>query len=179
MKTIVVTGTHAVGKTMLCNRLAETLSGTVDVKVIPEMARILIAKGISMNDKASELGIVSYISEYLKYTRETKASLIVSDRSVFDLFAYISVSRPDDVREEFLKLAEEVVFEEVRRIDAYVYVPIEFEMQLDDVRPANIEYQRIVDVKVRDLLKFFEATVLTVSGTVEERVASVKRWLDV
>ncbi len=137
MKTIVVTGTHAVGKTMLCNRLADTLSGTVDVKVIPEMARILIAKGISMNDKASEFGIVSYISEYLKYTRETKATLIVSDRSVFDLFAYISVSRPDDVREEFLKLAEEVVFEEVRRIDAYVYVPIEFEMQLDDVQACQ------------------------------------------
>ncbi len=178
MKTIVVTGTHAVGKTLLCNRLVETLSSSIDVKMIPEMARILIAKGISMNDKASEFGIVSYVSEYLRYARETTATLVISDRSVFDLFAYISVSRPDDVRDEFLRLAEEVVFQEVRRVDAYIYVPIEFKMQLDDVRPADIQYQRAVDLKVQDLLKFFEARVVTVSGTVEERVASVKRWLD-
>jgi hypothetical protein len=178
MKTLVVTGTHAVGKTSLCNRLVETLSNTTDVKMIPEMARILIAKGISMNDKASEFGIVSYISEYLKYTRETKATLVISDRSVFDLFAYISVSRPDDVRDEFLRLAEEVVFQEVRRVDAYIYVPIEFEMQLDDVRPTDTQYQRVVDLKVRELLEFFQATVITVSGTVEERVAAVKRWLN-
>jgi GTPase SAR1 family protein len=179
MKTIVVTGTHSVGKTLLCNRLVETLSTTTDVKMIPEMARILIAKGISMNDKASEFGIVSYISEYLKYSRETKATLVVSDRSVFDLFAYVSVSRPDDVRDEFLKLAEEVVFQEVSRVNVYVYVPIEFEMQLDDVRPADTQYQQAVDLKVQDLLKFFKATVLTVSGTVEERATAVKRWLNV
>jgi nicotinamide riboside kinase len=179
MKTIVVTGTHAVGKTMLCDRLASALSSEMDVKVIPEMARILIAKGISMNDKATEFGIVSYISEYLRYARETKATFIISDRSVFDLFAYISVSRADDVRDEFLKLAEEVVFQEVRRVDAYVYVPIEFEMQLDGVRPADIQYQRAVDLKVRDLLTYFDAKVLTVSGTMEERVAAVERWLNV
>src|ERR1022692_192619 len=167
MKTLVVTGTHAVGKTSLCNRLVETLSNTTDVKMIPEMARILIAKGISMNDKASEFGIVSYISEYLKYTRETKATLVISDRSVFDLFAYISVSRPDDVRDEFLRLAEEVVFQEVRRVDAYIYVPIEFEMQLDDVRPTDTQYQRVVDLKVRELLEFFQATVITVSRSEE------------
>jgi predicted ATPase len=179
MKTIVVTGTHAVGKTVLCNRLAEALSNETDVKKIPEMARILIARGISLNDKASEFGIVSYIAEYLKYMRETKATVVISDRSVFDLFAYISVSRADSVRDEFFRLAEEVVFEEVRRVNAYIYVPIEFEMQLDEVRPADTEYQRTVDITVQSLLKSFGATVLTVSGTVEERVATVKRWLNV
>ncbi len=179
MKTIVLTGAHAVGKTVLCNRLASTLSRSLDVKIIPEMARILIAKGISMNDKASEFGIVSYISEYLKYARETRATLVISDRSVFDLFAYISVSRPDDVRDEFVKLAEEVVFQEVSRVDAYVYVPIEFEMQLDGVRSADVQYQKEIDLKVRDLLTFFGAQVITVSGTVEERAAAIKRWLNV
>jgi hypothetical protein len=71
------------------------------------------------------------------------------------------------------------VFEEVRRVNAYIYVPIEFEMQLDEVRPADTEYQRTVDIKIQSLLKSFGATVLTVSGTVEERVATGKRWLNV
>jgi predicted ATPase len=178
MKTIVVTGTHAVGKTSLCNRLLETLSKTREVKMIPEMARILIAKGIPLNDKASEFAIVSYIAEYLRHSRETTAEFIISDRSVFDLFAYISLSRPDDVRNEYFRLAEEVVFQEVRRVDAYVYVPIEFEMQLDDVRPSDTQYQRAVDHKIQDLLRFFGAKVLTASGTLEERADVVMRWLN-
>jgi len=179
MKTIVITGAHAVGKTSLCNRLVETLSGIYDVKVIPEMARILIAKGIPLNDKASEFSIVSYITEYLRYTRQTVAELIISDRSVFDLFAYISLSRPDNVRDEFFNLAHEIVFQEVQRVDAYIYIPIEFEMQVDDVRPPDTSYQRAVDLKIQDLLLFFGATVLSVSGTTDERAASIKRWLNV
>jgi predicted ATPase len=179
MKTIVVTGTHAVGKTSLCTCLVQTLSKTMDVKMIPEMARILIAKGISMNDKATEFGIVSYISSYLQFVRNTKAALVISDRSVFDLYAYITLGRSDNVHEEFVRLTEEIVFEEVRRVNAYVYVPIEFSMQVDDVRPADTEYQRAVDVNVQRLLKFFGATVLIASGTVEERVAVVQRWLNV
>lgn len=179
MKTIVVTGTHAVGKTVLCNRLLEELSNTTDVKMIPEMARLLIAKGIAMNDNVSEFAIVSYIREYFRYTRETKAAIVISDRSVFDLFAYISVSRPAEVRDEYFKLAEEVVYQEVQRVDSYVYVPIEFQMPLDDVRPADTAYQRTVDNQVRDLLKFFGARVFNVSGTLEERAAEVLRWLNV
>lgn len=179
MKTIVVTGTHSVGKTVLCNSLREALAGRLDVKIIPEMARLLIARGMSMNDKVSEVGIVSYIRTYLKYTRECKASLVISDRSVFDLFVYISVSRPDEVREEFFRLAEEVVHQEVERVHSYIYVPIEFALQADEVRPKDVIYQRTVDKKVRDLLSVFDAKVLTVSGAVEERVAAVRRWLDV
>ena len=178
MRTIVVTGTHAVGKTVLCEHLAQVFSSTLEIKIIPEMARILMARGISLNDRADEFGIVSYVAEYLKYVRETKAQLVISDRSVFDLFAYINVSRSDSVRNEFLRLVEEVVFQEVRRVDVYVYVPIEFKMQLDDVRPADVQYQLAVDLKVRELLTRLGARVLTVSGSVEERVATVKAWLD-
>lgn len=179
MRTIVITGAHAVGKTSLCSRLVETLSDICDVKLIPEMARLLIAKGIPLNDKASEFAIVSYIAEYLRYARQTAADLVISDRSVFDLFAYISLSRSGDVRDEFFNLAQEIVFQEIQRVDAYIYIPIEFEMQVDDVRLPDVQYQRAVDIKVRDLLLSFGATVFPVSGTTDERAASVKRWLNV
>jgi len=179
MKTIVVTGTHGVGKTSLCNRLVEKLSNVLDIKMIPEMARILIAKGIPLNDKANEFAIVSYIAEYLRYTRETRAALVVSDRSVFDLFAYISLGRAKGVRDEFFSLAQEVVFQEVQWVNAYVYVPIEFGLLLDNVRPVDAEYQQAVDIKIQELLRFFGATVLTVSGTLEERTTAVTSWLNV
>lgn len=179
MRTIVVTGTHSVGKTVLCNQLIEQLSSNQDVRMIPEMARILIAKGIPMNDEVSEFGIVNYILEYLSHSRMIKANLVISDRSVFDLYTYISVSRPSEVRDEFLKLAEEIVYKEVERVETYVYVPIEFEMHVDEVRPSDIAYQKTIDEKVKELLSFFGARVITVSGTVEERVQSVREYLNV
>jgi predicted ATPase len=179
MKAIVVTGTHAVGKTVLCKRLIDAVSGSRDAKMIPEMARILIAQGIAMNNKATEFGIVSYIREYLKHWRHVKADLLISDRSVLDLLAYISVSRPMEVREEFISLTEEIVYQEVERVDVYAYVPIEFDMVVDDVRPDDVRYRQTVDDKIRHLLKHFGAKAITVSGSVEQRVAAVRRWLDV
>lgn len=179
MRTIVVTGTHSVGKTVLCNHLVEQLSSSLDVKMIPEMARILIAKGIPMNDEVSEFGIINYIYEYLSLSRKTKASLVISDRSVFDLYSYISVSHPSGVRDEFLKLAEEVVHKEVEKVETYVYVPIEFELQVDGVRPLDLAYQKTIDEKISELLKYFGAKVLTVTGTVQQRVKSVREHLNV
>lgn len=179
MKTIVITGAHCVGKTLLCEQLIGMLSDTIDVKMIPEMARILIANGIQMNDKADEFAIVSYIVEYLRFSRETTASLVISDRSVFDLLSYISVSRPTEVREQFVKLTEEIVHLELARVDTYVYIPIEFPMQVDEVRPADRAYQKKVDQKIRELLKYFEAKVFIASGTIEQRAMAVRKYLNV
>jgi len=179
MKTIVVTGTHAVGKTVLCERLVQTLAPVIDVKLIPEVARILIAKGIEMNDKVSEFGIVNYILTYLTYCRKTTAQLVVSDRSIFDLFAYISVRRPSEVRDEFFRLAEEHVYREIEQVDTFVYIPIEFDLHVDGVRPVDKEYQELVDKKIQSLLRALDARVITVSGTVDERVDAVRRSLNV
>ena len=178
MKTIVVTGSHSVGKTMLCQRLVDSLSGSSEVAMIPEMARILIARGITMNDEVTEFGMVSYVLEYLRHTRMTTAKIVVSDRSVFDLYAYISISHADGVREEFVSLVEEIVRQEVQRVFCYVYVPIEFEMQADGVRPSEVTYQRTVDLNIQKLLRQFGAGVLTVSGTVDERASAVRRYLN-
>jgi predicted ATPase len=179
MRTIAVTGAHAVGKTLLCNRLVQALESIVNIKMIPEVARLLISRGIPMNEKVSEHGIVTYIYEYLKLCRLTKADLVISDRSVFDLLAYISVSRPTEVRDTFVKLTEEIVYQEVARTDVYVYTPIEFEMVVDDVRPADSAYQVAIDEKVRNLLGHFGARTLTVRGTIDERVKAVREYLNV
>lgn len=174
MKVIVITGSHGVGKTTLCRELHSSLFGEVEATLIPEMARILIAKGIPMNDQVSEFAIVTYVVEYLKLRRLAKGSLVISDRSVFDLYAYIRTRRPSEVRQEFVQLAEEVTRAEVLSGNLYVYVPIEFPMVVDDVRPEATAYQRLIDSAIVELLKSLNATVLTVSGSLNERVEQVR-----
>lgn len=126
-----------------------------------------------MNDSVSEFGIVNYLLEHFVQSREQTGDVIISDRSVFDLFAYITTSRPNDVRDEFVRLVEEIVIAEVSRVSLYVYVPIEFTLEVDDVRPADLEYQKRVDGQIMALLRKFEAPILLVSGSVEMRVNQV------
>ena len=126
-----------------------------------------------MNDSVSEFGIVNYLLEYLFQTRSQRGEIVISDRSVFDLFAYISTSRPADVRDEFVRLVEETVIAEISRVFLYVYVPIEFPLVVDDVRPAQVEYQQTIDAKIVELLRKYNARTLSVSGPLKERVGQV------
>jgi predicted ATPase len=145
--------------------------------MIPEMARILIGRGLPMNDKVSELSIVCYVAEYLKHTRRATADLVISDRSVFDLYAYISHSKSDDVRAEYLEMVREQVADEVDRVHAYIYLPIEFELVADQVRPSDAQYREAIDNNVRRLLKEFGANVLEIGGSLAERTEKLKAFL--
>ena len=173
-RTIVVTGSHSVGKTTLCEHLIQELRKThTSTALIPETARTLIARGMPMNDAVSESGIIHYLIEYLVQTRTNKAQLVISDRSVFDLFAYISCSRDPSVRNEYIQLVEEVVIAEIQRVFTYVYVPIEFPLVNDGIRPDQADYQQLIDTKIRHLLAKYNAKTITVSGSTQQRVNKI------
>ncbi|GAH16683.1 unnamed protein product, partial [marine sediment metagenome] len=59
--------------------------------------------------------------------------------------AYVTTNNSPKIRNRYLNLIEEVVFEESKRFDCYVYIPIEFQLVLDNVRPLDISYQKEVD----------------------------------
>lgn len=181
MKKIVITGTHGVGKTTLVEKLATSLRTKLKVGVIPETARALVAQGIPMNDEVSEFGIACYIVTYLKAQRElpTDLDLAISDRSLFDLFVYITDKRPEKVRYEFVQLVEELVFEEMKNVELFVYIPIEFEMESDGVRPFDLDYQKRIDSKVKTQLETFGARTITSSGDLDNRVREIEKYLNV
>lgn len=178
MRRYIITGSHSVGKTSLCEGVNLLLRGNYDIRVIPEIARLLIAKGIPMNDKADEFSIISYLLEYLKLWRESEADIILADRGVLDLYAYISVKRPSVVRDEFVELVYEMMLRESKSIDAYVYLPIEFRMKQDNVRPNDEEYQLLIDGKIQEIMWKIGAPLIEVSGSLNERVEKVVGLLD-
>jgi hypothetical protein len=148
------------------------------VAAIPEVARILIAKGLEMNTAITEFGVCNYLLEYLRYERTIKADIVISDRSLIDLLGYISVNQSPTVRAEYLALVEEVVYLESARFAFYVYLPIEFPMVFDGVRPADIDYQRRVDARIRELLRHFGVPFHRITGTIDERVNKICSIID-
>ena len=70
--------------------------------------------------------------------------------------------------EKFCKAIKESLF---------VYLPIEFGIENDGVRPVDIQYQKDVDGCMRGLMHTFGIVPLVVSGTVEERVQKILEHL--
>ena len=54
-----------------------------------------------------------------------------------------------------------------------VYLPIEFALEDDGMRPTDKDFQKNVDGAMRSLIYDFKITPLVVTGSVEERVESV------
>lgn len=54
MTTISISGTHSVGKTTLANQIVEAVPAS-KIKLITEIARILIAKGFKLNQDITRM----------------------------------------------------------------------------------------------------------------------------
>jgi predicted ATPase len=172
MKRFSISGSHSVGKTTLINRFIE-LTNSHDVKIIPEIARILISKGFLLNQDITEWGIVNYVQEYLFNERICDADVILSDRSLIDLLAYIKTNDSVKIRKKYVQLVEEVVFEESKRFNSYFYLPIEFPLVLDNVRPIDISYQKDVDDTLNGLFKHYNIQPFIIKGDIDKRANDV------
>ncbi len=166
MVKISISGSHSVGKTTLINSIKNNIN---NITIIPEIARILINKGFKLNKNITEYGIVNYITEYLFYERTTLAEVIISDRSLIDLLAYVKTNNSSKIRKKYVNLIEEVVYEESKRFDFYIYLPIEFELIYDKIRSSDKNYQKQVDKTIVKLFKQYNIEYFTITGTVEQR----------
>ncbi|GHU59226.1 hypothetical protein FACS189411_15800 [Bacteroidia bacterium] len=177
MKRFSISGTHSVGKTTLANCLIESLKDSVNIKLIPEIARELIANGFLLNQDITEWGIVNYVTEYLYHERNIYADIVLSDRSLIDLLAYIKTNKSIKIRKKYIQLVEEVVFEESKRFNHYFYLPIEFPLVLDEVRPSDISYQKEVDNTLKALFKQYNIQPIMISGNVNKRLKECSCWI--
>lgn len=177
MYRISISGTHSTGKTTLLNSVINSIDSK-HIGCIPEIARILISKGFKLNQDITEYGIINYITEYLRYERVIQSDIVVSDRSLIDLLAYVKTNNSPKIRQKYVDLIEEVVFEESKRFNCYIYIPIEFQLVLDNVRPTDISYQKQVDNTFLQLFKFYHINPVIVTGSVEERTKKFLQLID-
>lgn len=164
---VVVTGSHGVGKTSLVTALSQSLEREKSVQVVPEIARLLVAAGYDVNDRMNLAGFLRYLQLFLRSMRETREDLVLFDRSLVDLYIYTrhNPSIPAEARD----LLQELMLCEFSLVHEYVYVPVEFELASDEVRPADRAYQRQIDLAIRKLLGGSRVAFVEASGSLEER----------
>ena len=145
---IAFVGSHCVGKTTAVWHVGSALKqiGYESVEILPELARLC---PLPINEEAGFSTTLWLMMEQIKteYFMQQKKShgkeiIILSDRSVFDNYAYGSINCPP--MKDFLKTIAEA-WMKVAPYDALLYFPIEWKIIDDGTRSTNQWWQMKVD----------------------------------
>jgi deoxyadenosine/deoxycytidine kinase len=163
---IAITGSHSTGKTTLCEQLTKLYP---DLYYIKETAREQIAKfGKLPQDmttkercKFQEAVLDSQIEQELLHDD------FIADRSVFDVLAY-----SQDLPSYKALYKKAIRHYDLNSYDHLFYIPIEFELENDGTRPLHLKYQKLIDIRIQDYLRWFKLLheMFKLTGTVEQRI---------
>ena len=172
-KRIILTGAHGTGKTTLMNELAK--DGTRTLSIARDAAT---AGNYPPTDDAREAYQKDLFVAGFKALSSKKN--YISDRGLTCIAAYtffnalagkITKKTADN---QYLKLQK---FHNDNPDILVVYVPIEFELTDDGLRSVDPEEQAAIDFMIKNILDTAGIKYITVTGTIEERVAQINAAL--
>lgn len=174
---IAIVGSFSTGKTTT----AEILARRLDLPLLPEVAREVVELGFKLDKDASpETETLIFMRQY---NNEISTEEFVGDRSMIDVMAYAGWVLDNRERtkefylwDECVRLAERTL----RTAYSHVfYLPIEFPIVLDGLRPDDPMFQKDIDGRILSLLRTHDIEYETVTGSVEERIEKIEKVLHV
>jgi len=174
MPRIAIVGSFSTGKTTLAEAVAEPL----ELPLLPEVAREVAAEGFKLDkDATPEVETLIFLRQY---RNEMTHEHFVGDRSLIDVMAYAGwVLDHQERRREFALWDACIEIAEHRLRSQYThvfYLPIEFDIVPDGLRPMDPEFQRDIDARIRTLLDRHAIRHDVLTGSIDERLETlVKR----
>jgi nicotinamide riboside kinase len=171
MKRIAIVGSFSTGKTTLAEEAAPKLG----LPLLPEVARQVIEEGFKLDKDATvETETLIFLRQW--YNEMTHESF-VGDRSLVDVMAYASwVLENQERRKEFalwdtcLDIAKHHLRSQYTDV---FYLPIEFGIVPDGLRPLDEDFQQDIDRRMVHLLEVNDIRYQTLTGSVEDRMAAL------
>jgi hypothetical protein len=173
---IAICGTHSTGKSVLLDACMSALELLYPgrVSAIAEVAREIIADGFPLNQHATTDSYINYVLRQLAAERRVLGNeYIVSDRCLFDLLAYMRTNKDPRVPGYLISMVEEVAWLEQQFFDMYCYIPIEFPLQADEVRPIQEDYRAAVDKTLLQVFRDHAVVPVVLTGSVHNRKEAV------
>lgn len=173
---IAIVGSFSTGKTTL----AEALAHRLDLPLLPETAREVVELGFKLDkDATPETETLIFLKQY---NNEISTENFVGDRSMIDVMAYAGWVLEHQPRRKELALWQECERLAERRMRGnyshVFYLPIEFPIVADGLRPMDPEFQQDIDRRVLDLLRYHDLHYETLKGSVEERLEQIDSVLE-
>ncbi len=177
MYRIAIVGSFSTGKTTLAVRLAEEL----DLPMLPEVAREVIDLGFELDKNATpEVETLIFLRQF---RNETQHPGFVGDRSLIDVLAYAGwVMDNMEWRKEtaLWETCVDLAHQNLRGQYSHVFfLPIEFPIELDGLRPDDPAFQAEIDSRLRKLLDIHDIPFVEVGGSVDERMDKIHKELGI
>lgn len=168
---IVFVGSLSTGKTTL----AELLARKLDLPLLPEVAREIAALGFKLDkDATAETETLIFLKQY---NNELSFQEFVSDRSLIDSMAYagwVLENQPRRLENALWDECERLAERQLRTSYSHVfYLPIEFPIVPDDLRPMDPEFQKDIDQRIVRLLETYDVHYESLTGSVEARMVQI------
>ncbi len=172
---IAIVGSFSTGKTTL----AEILARRLELPLLPEVAREVVELGFKLDkDATPEVETLIFLKQY---NNELSIPEFVGDRSLIDALAYAGWILDNQPYRKEMALWEECERLAERRLRTsyshVFYLPIEFPIVLDGLRPDDPAFQKDIDERILRLLRTHDIEYHTVKGSVEERLEQIETVL--
>ena len=162
-------GTMSVGKTTLVNALKK-LPEFKDYHFRTERSKHLMNLGIPLNTDSTLKGQLVFASER---AAELMQENIITDRTVIDVMAFSELSQSMAAHEKHYLTS--TLYYLIKEYDILFYVsPEGVEIEDNGIRETNADYRNAVDEKIKSIVGMYRRNVITIRGTVEERIEQVK-----
>ncbi|MEA2452825.1 MAG: hypothetical protein QOG04_1535 [Actinomycetota bacterium] len=173
---IAIVGSFSTGKTTT----AEILARRLELPLLPEVAREVVELGFKLDKDASpETETLIFLRQY---SNELSTPEFVGDRSLIDVMAYAGWVLDNQTRTKEFYLWDECVRLAERRLRTsyshVFYLPIEFPIVLDGLRPDDPEFQKDIDERLLGLLRANDIEYETITGAVDERIEKIEKVLN-
>lgn len=161
-------GSFSTGKTTMANLMSKEW----DLPLLPEAAREVAELGFPLDTTATAE------TETLIFLKTLRAELthasFVADRSFFDVLCYadwvMEQDRPARKEDNLWLEARQIATLDLRaRYDHVFYLPVEFPIVLDGLRPDDTAFQSDIDRRMVALLETHDIEYHTLTGSVDER----------
>lgn len=184
---ISISGTQSVGKTTLLNEL-KNHPEFKDYKFVEEATRWILPLGLPINEESAALSQTLIMSRHLfNIYKFTDNDNVVADRHPLDCLVYSTrLYKTGKISENDLKEFSNVVFNVLRShsFDVIAYIPIEFDLVDDGVRSTDVQFRNEIDEYFKGILdafhetfpEYYERSVVTLTGTVEERIEKLIKF---
>jgi deoxyadenosine/deoxycytidine kinase len=174
-KRIAIVGSFSTGKTTIAERLAREL----DLPLLPEVAREIVEMGFKLDkDATPETEALIFLKQF---NNELSEPEFVGDRSLIDSMAYAGWVLDNQPYRKEMALWEECERLAERRLRTnyshVFYLPIEFPIVLDGLRPDDPSFQKEIDQRIVALMATQGVRYETLTGSVEERLEQVRAQL--
>lgn len=171
MRRIAIVGSFSTGKTTL----AEAVSDKLGLPLLPEAAREVVELGFRLDkDATPETEALIFLKQFYN---EMAHPEFVGDRSLIDVMTYAGWVL--DNREWTKEMAlweecEKIARHHLRSQYSHVfYLPVEFPIVADGLRPLDPEFQADIDRRMIALMDHNGITFDTLRGSVDERVTAL------